>query len=85
MSHVWWHNCITVGDDTGAAIPLKVREGKRGNLMGLLRIPHGKTDDEAAAIIKQLDSLAIQMVNLVREPQENIVFNPMQGKPTPLP
>ncbi len=84
MAHVWWHTCLTVGDDTGSRIPLKLREGTRGNVAALLRFPHDWTDAQCADASKKLDALAMQMVEVVRQPQESIVYNPMQGEPTAL-
>lgn len=85
MAHVWWHNCLTVGDPTGEKVPLKLTEGKRGNVAALLRFPHDWTEDQCREASKKLDALALQMVEVVRQPQESIVFNPMQGEPTKLP
>jgi hypothetical protein len=85
MSHIWWHNCLTVGDDTGAKVPLRLREGKRGNIAALLRFPHNWTEEQRAEAGKKLDALAMQMVEVVRQPQESIVFNPIQGAPTEIP
>jgi hypothetical protein len=85
MAHAWWHNCLTIGKDTGAKVPLKLTEGSRGNLAVLLRFPHDWTETQCVEASKKLDALALQMVEVVRQPQESIVFNPMQGTPTPLP
>jgi len=76
---------LTAGDDTGQTIPMKLREGTRGNVAALLRFPHGWSPAECAEASKKLDSLAMQMVDVVRQPQESIVFNPMQGTPTEIP
>ena len=81
MAHQWWHNCITVGDEVGA-VPLKLKEGSRGNVACLLRFPHEWTDEQCHEASKKLDALAMEMVEVVRQPQESIGFNPMQGKPT---
>lgn len=85
MAHVWWHNCLTVGEETGARIPVKVPEGKRGNVMALLRFPHDWTEQQRQEASKKLDALALAMVEVVRQPQESIVFNPMQGNPSDVP
>lgn len=84
MAHVWWHNCLTIGDETGEKVPLKLKEGKRGNVAALLRFPHDWTEEQCHEASKKLDALAMQMVEVVRQPQESIVFNPMQGTPTPI-
>lgn len=83
MPHVWWHVCATVGAPTGAEIPLKVPEGQRGNFMALLRFDHSVPDDQIPGKRKVLDALMMQMLEVVRQPNESIVFNPMQGQPTP--
>lgn len=85
MAHVWWHNCLTVGAPTGVKVPLKLTEGSRGNLAALLRFPHDWSADQCAEASKKLDALALAMVEVVRQPQESIVFNPMQGTPSELP
>lgn len=85
MAHVWWHNCITVGDDTGTKVPLKLKEGKRGNIACLLRFPHDWSEAQQAEASKKLDALAMQMIEVVRQSQESITFNPMQGAPTDIP
>lgn len=84
MAHVWWHTCITAGEPTGEKVPLKLVEGKRGNIAALLRFPHDWTDSQVAAAKIELDGLAMQMLDVVRQPQESIKFNPMQGTPTPI-
>lgn len=84
MAHAWWHTCITVGDPTGGAPKLKVPEGKRGNHMALFRIPHTWTEEEAKAKLARADEISLELVNLFRQPQESIVFNPIQGAPTAL-
>lgn len=85
MAHVWWHHCLTVGEPTGEKIPLKLKEGVRGNVSALLRFPHHWTEEQCKEASKKLDSLAMQMVEVVRQSQESIVFNPMQGTPSALP
>lgn len=85
MAHVWWHNCLTIGDDTGTKIPLNVREGKRGNSMNLFRYPHGWTEEQKKEAAALADKKVMELVAIFREPQESIVFNPMQGAPTKLP
>ena len=82
MAHAWWHGCLTVGDPTGTKIPLKLKEGARGNVAALLRFPHHWTEEQRAEASKKLDALAMQMVEVVRQPQESIVFNPIQGEPS---
>ena len=83
MPHVWWHVCMTIGDPTGAQIPVKVPEGQRGNLMGLIRYDHSLTDAEIAAKRQKLDALAMEIAEVLRMPQESIVFHAIQGQPTP--
>jgi len=85
MAHAWWHFCLTVGDETGEKIPLKLKEGKRGNACGLFRLPHDWTDEQQKEAIARADALAMDLVAIFRKPQESIVFNPMQGTPTVLP
>lgn len=84
MPHVFWHTCLTVGNETGVKVPLKLKEGTRGNVAALLRFPHSWTEDQCHEAAKKLDALAMQMVEVVRQSQESIVYNPMQGEPTPL-
>lgn len=83
MPHVWWHVCATIGEPTGAQIPVQVPEGQRGNIMGLIRFDHSIPDEMQAAKRKRLDSLIMQIIEEMRMPQESIVFNPIQGQPTP--
>ena len=85
MSHIWWHNCLTVGDDTGEKIPLKVREGKRGNSMSLFRFPHGWTEEQKKEASASADQKVMELAAIFRQPQESLVFNPIQGAPTELP
>lgn len=85
MAHAWWHFCLTVGDETGAKVPLKLKEGKRGNTCGLFRIPHDWTEEQAKANVELADQKVMELLAIFRQPQESIVFNPMQGAPTPLP
>jgi hypothetical protein len=75
---------LTVGEPTGEKVPLKLKEGTRGNVAVLLRFPHHWTEEQRAEASKKLDALAMQMVEIVRQPQESIVFNPIQGEPTKL-
>lgn len=83
MSHVFWHNCITVGDEVGK-VPLKLKEGSRGNVAALLRFPHDWNESQCKEASAKLDALAMAMVDVVRQPQESIMFNQIQGEPTPL-
>lgn len=85
MSHAWWHTCLTAGDDTGAKVPLSLREGKRGNVAALIRFPHEWTPDQCKAASELADQKVMELLAIFRQPQESIVFNPMQGKPTVLP
>ena len=84
MAHVWWHTCLTAGDPTGGTPQVKVPEGKRGNVMALFRIPHDWSEGQKKAALDRADDLVMELVDLFRQPNENIVFNPMQGKPTPI-
>lgn len=84
MSHAWWHTCITVGEPTGTKVPLKLPEGKRGNVAALIRFPHEWTEEQQKEARAKLDALALQMVDVLRQPQESITFNPIQGAPTEL-
>lgn len=85
MAHVWWHNCLTVGDDTGQKVPLKLREGKRGNAAALFRFPHDWTPEQCKAAAELADKKFMELAAIFRQSQESIVFNPMQGAPTALP
>ena len=85
MAHVWWHNCLTIGDETGAKIPLKLREGKRGNAAALFRFPHDWTEEQCKAAAAQADQKFMELCAIFRQSQESIVFNPMQGTPSVLP
>lgn len=82
MAHVPWHFCITIGDETGEKVPLKLKEGKRGNTCGLVRLPHSWTDEEAKAKVALADQKVMELIEIFRQPQESIVFNPMQGTPS---
>jgi hypothetical protein len=82
MAHVWWHNCLTVGDDTGKKVPLKLREGKRGNASALFRFPHDWDEAKCKEVSAKADALFMELVGLFRQSQESIVFNPMQGTPS---
>jgi hypothetical protein len=84
MAHVWWHNCLTVGDDTGTKVPLKLREGKRGNAAALFRFPHGWTEEQRKEASALADQKFMELVSIFRQSQESITFNPMQGTPTPI-
>ena len=85
MSHVWWHNCLTVGEPTGKEPEIKVPEGKRGNSMNLFRYPPGWTEDQKKEADALADQKVMELAAIFRQPQESLVFNPIQGKPTPLP
>lgn len=85
MAHVWWHNCLTVGDDTGQKIPIKLREGKRGNAAALFRFPHDWTEEQRKEASALADQKFMELAAIFRQSQESIVFNPMQGQPSPLP
>ena len=52
--------------------------------MALLRFPDTWTKDQQEAAEYKLNQLAMAMLEVVRQPQENVVFNPIQGKPTPV-
>lgn len=84
MAHAWWHTCLTAGDDTGEKIPLKLREGKRGNLAALFRFPHDWDEAKQKEVAALADQKVMELLALFRQPQENIVYNPIQGAPTPL-
>lgn len=85
MSHEYWHWCLTVGDETGEKVSLRLKEGKRGNSCGLFRFPHGWTEEKRQEVTAEADKKVMELTELFRQPQESIVFNPMQGEPTPLP
>jgi hypothetical protein len=85
MAHAWWHTCLTAGDETGTKVPLKLKEGKRGNLAALFRFPHGWTEEQCNAAAAQADQKVLELVAIFRQSQENIVFNPMQGQPSEIP
>ena len=84
MAHAWWHTCLTAGDDTGSKVPLKLREGKRGNLAALFRFPHSWTEEQCKEAGALADQKVMELLAIFRQPQESIVFNPMQGTPTAL-
>jgi hypothetical protein len=85
VSHEYWHWCLTVGDDTGEKVPLKLKEGKRGNSCGLFRFPHGWTEEQKKAATDLANSKVMELADIFRQPQESLVFNPIQGQPTLLP
>lgn len=85
VSHAWWHTCITVGEPTGTKVPLKLPEGKRGNVAALIRFPHEWTTEQCKAAAELADQKVMELLAIFRQPQESIVFNPMQGTPTKLP
>lgn len=85
MAHAWWHSCLTIGDETGTKVPLKLKEGKRGNAAALFRFPHGWTEEQCKAASAEADKKFMELVAIFRQSQESIVFNPMQGVPTSLP
>jgi hypothetical protein len=85
MAHAWWHTCLTAGEDTGAKVPLKLREGKRGNLAALFRFPHHWDEAKQKEVAALADQKVMELLALFRQPQESIVFNPMQGAPSDLP
>jgi hypothetical protein len=80
MAHVWWHNCLTVGDSAGE-IPLKLKAGKRGAGTNAFALPHGLTKEQEAALKKAADAKYLELVNLFRQPQESIVFHPVPDPP----
>lgn len=84
MAHEWWHTCLTAGDDTGTKVPLKLREGKRGNVAALFRFPHDWTEEQRKSAAALADQKAMELVAIFRQSQESIVFNPMQGTPSAL-
>lgn len=84
MAHQWWHNCLTVGDTTGEKIPLKLKEGKRGNAAALFRFPHDWSEEKRAEVSAQADKKFMELIDLFRQSQESIVYNPIQGEPTPI-
>lgn len=84
MAHAWWHTCLTAGDDTGVKVPLKLREGKRGNVAALIRFPHSWTEEQCKAAAELADQKVMELLAIFRQPQESIVFNPMQGAPSPI-
>lgn len=85
MSHEYWHWCLTVGDETGEKVPLKLKEGRRGNSCGLFRLPHDWTEEQKKEAIAAADTKVMELTAIFRQPQESLVFNPMQGTPTELP
>lgn len=85
MSHAYWHWCLTIGDETGEKVSLRLKEGKRGNSCGLFRFPHGWTEEQKIEARALGEKKVMELTEIFRQPQESIVFNPMQGEPTPLP
>lgn len=80
MSHVWWHNCFTIGDSAGE-IPVNLKAGKRGAGTNAFALPDGLTKEQQVALMRAADQKAMELINLFRSPQESIVFHPVPDPP----
>lgn len=65
MAHVWWHNCLTVGDSVGE-VPLNLKAGSRGAGTNAFKLPHGLTKEQELAIKKAADQKYFELVELFR-------------------
>ena len=81
MAHVWWHTCVTVGEDAGK-IPIKLNAGSRGAGTAAFQLPHGLTKDQESALKKAADIKWMELIELFRESQESIKFHPVPDPST---